>query len=125
MECHIHIDESAGTATILISGLVTVDELREAFESLVSHAEYHAGLNRLWDAREADISKLTFSDFKTIATAAKARLSRPGVRVAFLVARDIDFGVGRMFGATEGEDLPGELRIFRDPTAAQSWCRGI
>lgn len=123
MECHIHIDESAGTATVRMSGLVTVDGLSEAFESLVSHPEFHEGLNRLWDGREADFSTLTPSDFKAIAAAAKARPSGPGVRAAFLVSRDVDFGVGRMYGSMEGEQLPGELRIFRDPTAAQSWCR--
>ena len=63
---------------------------------------------RLWDARNADLTGLTREDFRLIGDAARAtELSSPGVRVAFLVARDVDFGIGQAFRVLGGGDPAG------------------
>lgn len=122
MEFHIQVDDELGVATIRISGTVTADALRGAMEALTAHPGFHQGLGRVWDAREGDLSRLTRSDLGFVAEAARRlQLSHPDARVAFVVSRDLDFGIGRMFQAMETEGLPAAMALFRNVDEARSW----
>ncbi len=118
----IHIDDAGARATLRFTGRVTASEVVEALLQLTAHADYHADMPRLWDGREAELSAMTRDDFPFLAEALRAiQSSSPGVRVAFLVARDIDFGIMRMFESLEGEDLPANMQVFRDQGEAEAW----
>ncbi len=105
-------------------GVVTVPELAKVFEDQRLRPECRDGLPRLWDVRDADVSQLTRPDFPGIGrTARTLGLSAPGIRVAVVVSRDVDFGVGRMVESTEGETLPAAVLIFREHKAAMSWLK--
>ncbi len=124
MNCTLAFDTASGIAMVRLEGVVTVPELAEAFSRLKLEPEYREGIPRLWDARHADMSELGAAEFRMIGSAAQeSGLSNPGLRVAFLVSRDVDFGIGRMFQSTVAETLPAEMAIFRAYDAAMSWLR--
>lgn len=120
----IHIDDAKAMTTLRFTGRVTASEVLEALVQLTAHAGYRAGMARLWDGREADLSEMTRDDFLLLAHALRPIQSpSPGVRVALLVSRDIDFGIMRMFESWEGDDLPAAIRVFRDLQAAEAWLK--
>ena len=121
MHCTIHIDDARAVATVRITGRVTVAEAERAFERLAAHPQYHDGVARLWDLREAKFTGFALNDMRRIGDAAIATLSNPSGRVALLVAREVDFGLSRMYQATGGETLP--LQVFRDLEAAEVWLK--
>lgn len=122
MTCVVEIDALSDVAIVRLAGVATVSELEQAMARLRLHPEYQEGVPRLWDIREAGISKLTPDEFRGIARAGHASgLSGRGTRVAVLVATDIDFRVARKFELTEGKDLPATIRVFRDPNVAMAW----
>ena len=123
MDCTIDIDEVSEVATVRVTGPVTVPELALAFERLAAHPQFREDWARLWDFREADLPGLTRADLHRIGHAATTKLSTPGTRVAVLVARDVDFGMARMFQSWEGDTLPASMRVFREAEAAEAWLK--
>jgi hypothetical protein len=122
MQYSILIDTEADLATIVVNGIVDAAGMSEALDNLAGHPDYHAGIPRLWDARTADLSNLRREDFETIATRAEAKdLSQSGTHVAFVARTILDFGIGRMFELTEGEELPVTMKVFRDMDEATTW----
>ena len=122
MDCTIDIDVASAVATVRLTGLITVAEAARAFERLAAHPQYRDGVARLWNVRKAEFSKITSDDIRQISQAARATLSNPRARVALLVARDVDFGISRMYQSTAGETLP--MQVFRDLESAEAWLRG-
>lgn len=121
-EVTIHIDGVQGVATVILNGRVTGPVVARAIEHLKSFPRYRPGMPQLWDAVQADLSRLTRADFRSIARAAKdSGSSTRRTRVAVLVVREVDFGVARMFEMTEGSDLLPAIQVFRDPAAAMDW----
>ena len=121
-EVTIRIDEAQRLATVILTGRATAHGVVRAIRDLTSHPQYRPGIPKLWDARQADLSKLTRAEFRSIARAGRvSELSTLGIRVAVLVTRPVDFGIARMFELSEGYDLLDALRVFRDPDAAIAW----
>jgi len=121
-EIAIAFDEATGTVCLSLTGRLTARSVISAIEKLEAHPEFSPERPRLWDVRQADLSKLSRDEFGRIARAAReSHLSRPGVRVAVLVSRDVDFGMARMFELTEGSSLLASMAVFRDEAAAMAW----
>lgn len=121
-EVTIHIDGVQRVATVILTGRVTGTVVARAIEHLQSFPRYRRGMPQLWDAVQADLSRLTRGDFQTIVRAAKGSGSpRRQTRISVLVVKDVDFGVARMFELTEGSDLLPTIHVFRDPATAMAW----
>ena len=124
MECTIHIDDAGETATLCLTGLVTVPELEKVAEQLTTHPQDHEGTARLWDLRKADLSGITRDAMRRVGHLVREhKLPSTGARVAVLVGKDVDFGIMRMYMATEGESLPTTVGLFRDPETAEAWLK--
>lgn len=77
----------------------------------------------LWDLLGADLSKLSRDEIRFIATRKKgiAYLSKGG-KIALVLGKPCDFGVGRMWGAcNETAEMPAEIRAFRTIDDAKKW----
>lgn len=118
----ISVDETRGIVRLSLAGRLTARDVIHAIEELKGGPHYAPDLPRLWDLRQADLSKLSRDEFGRISRAARAsHMSKPGAHVAVLVSRDIDFGMARMFELTEGDNLLASMRVFRDVEAALAW----
>ena len=81
-----------------------------------------AGRDRLWDYREADLTGLSAEDLETIVKFVEARSDQLGnVRVGMLVAREVDFGISRQYGAVAGSSYGARFGVFRDEADAIAW----
>ncbi len=124
MDCTIDIDDAGAVATVRFTGPLTVEEVLKVAEQLTTRPQYHEGTARLWDVRKTDLTGLTGDDMRRIGNAVVAgKLFSPGSRAAILVARDVDFGISRMYLSSEEEDL-GTTQVFRDPESAEAWLKG-
>jgi len=117
----LRIDEEKGIARIVLAGPVGEKEILEAFDAAVEHPKYKPGMPRLWDFRRADLSSL---DTAAVAALAEYPMRFPkgicDVRVAFVVAGQLEYGLTRMFQAMS-EDERTDIGIFYSTEEAESW----
>lgn len=93
----------------------------DAFDAAVADERYKPGMARLWDFREADLSKM---DSQTIAVMATYSTKLPpginDVKVAFVVKRKLEFGLSRMFEAYSS-DADTDIAVFYSLDEAEEW----
>lgn len=77
----------------------------------------------LWDVTSGTVRNISNNDFQQISIQMKKYTSkREGGKTAFVGKLDIDFGLGRMYGAfAEIERLPIAYRTFRTIEEARDW----
>jgi len=77
----------------------------------------------LWDFSRGSMRVMTPEDLRVIAARALPYTHvRRGGRTAILCARDVDFGMARMFQAfAEILAAPFDLMVFRDGDQARAW----
>ena len=77
----------------------------------------------LWDLLGADLCNLSSDEIRMIATRTKgiAYVGKGG-KIAFVLGKSCDFGVGRMLEAyNETAEMPSEIRAFRSIDDAKKW----
>ncbi len=99
-------------------GLIDLDVLRDANTAINSNPEFRKGLNFLTDLREANIQMGYEEMFKHI-----SQLPDLGIKKqAFIVGRDLEFGMIRMFETiSEEKGHYEELRIFKEIEDGLKW----
>lgn len=120
----IKVDAQRGFVRIVLVGEQSLEEIKQAFSSLLEHPDYRPGMNRLWDIREASVSSLTADQLRDIERHARALEPTPEhLRVAVLVSRDVDFGVIRMLESLANEKAPVTVDscVCRDLAEAEEW----
>lgn len=77
----------------------------------------------LWDLLGADLCKMSSDEIRLIATRKKGiAYVNKGGKIAFVLGKPCDFGVGRMFEAyNETAEMPTEIRAFRTIDDAKKW----
>lgn len=116
----LQIDEEKNIAHIKLSGQLDRKKILDAFDVTVSDQRYKYGMGRLWDFRDADLSSIE-SD-TVIEMAQYSTRFPPGindVKVAFLVSRDYEYGLSRMFEMSSESKTP--IMVFRTMDEAEKW----
>ena len=71
--------------------------VREALETIFASPEFAQDMGTLWDIRQASTDLFSSQDLQSLAGWLDSHPSGSGRRkVALVVSRDVDFGVGRM-----------------------------
>jgi hypothetical protein len=110
-----------GYVHILVRGKMTAPDAVEMRRHLVAE---HPTLNRLWDFRLADLTAWTADDMRMFNEMIMLNEGRGApIRVAALVARDVDFGVARMYESISAEQLDTQGGVFRDEEKALAFVR--
>jgi hypothetical protein len=116
----LRIYEEKNIAYVKLSGPLSKKVILDAFDLIVSDKRYKKGMGRLWDFRDADLSSL---DAETITEMAQYSLRFPpgvnDVKVAFVTARDLEYGLSRMFEMSSKAMTP--IRVFRAMDEAEKW----
>ena len=117
---NLRIDDEKNIAYIKLSGQLSKKVILSAFDLTVSDKRYKKGMGRLWDFRDADLSSL---DSEIITQMAQYSLSFPpginDVKVAFVVSRDLEYGLSRMFEISSNAKTP--IFVFRSMDEANRW----
>ena len=97
-----------------------MSDLVEAGELAVKHADFVPGISILFDFREATLN-LTAGDERALGMFRERYCEARGRgRSAFVVSREVDFGVIRQFDSL-ATSRAFDLRVFRDLDEAQAW----
>lgn len=119
------IDSETGLRTHVVTGELTTRELIETIEQAFSRADFQPGSDAMWDFQGATGSDLTVREIRSIADAVKRhRSGDTGTRVAIVVARDLDFGLARMYEQMLVASTEVRVMVFRDRDEAEVWLKG-
>lgn len=111
----------AGVVLGVCSGPLGLNEAKEGAEAVWANPAW-IGKPVVWDFRSAQLN-VHAAEVREIARfILKHQPSHPPPKVAFVTARDVDFGFTRMFGGLR-EHPSTEVQTFRDYDKAVSWAR--
>jgi hypothetical protein len=108
-----------------ILGKFTLADFKATMNAEISHPEFRAGMDALWDFSRGDASGISQADVMRMAEIMTAASDRRGsaYRIAVIAPDDLHHGLTRMYaGHTAGIDR--EINIFRERGAALGWLRG-
>jgi hypothetical protein len=115
----VDVRRSQDVALATFTGELTVADLFEVLERLLTLDREHGVLPRLIDSRTLRTT-LTFSDMSQFTGVLRAKINGVPVRTAILVASDVEFGLARMFAALRYDpDVVAE--VFRVEAEALAW----
>jgi hypothetical protein len=121
MEATVQIEDRF--ARVTLSGPIAIDKWKEAYHQLLSHPDFRKDMDTLWDFRAVEeIHTLQPSDMHAIAREVTDRAEKRGAgRVALVMAREVDFGLARMYELMSDGLVPLSIRVFRDLGEAEAW----
>ena len=97
-------------------GVLSSDEVRELYGNIRNDPGFEPSFQQLCDLREVTAITATVDTLRDIA---QSHIFAPGTRRAFVVARDVDYGMSRLFQAYAVEGAV--IEVFRDMEAAEAW----
>ncbi len=103
------------------TGVLNMEDCRAATMALWKNSDW-AGLAIVWDFRNAQLDVSGPEAFELAQFANSRQPSPAPVRGAIVVARDVDYGMARIFGAYR-ERSATDVQVFRDFDAAVRWAR--
>jgi len=116
------IDRDAGVRVAAFCGVVTDADLMEAYESLLGDPHYDPTLHDLLDMSGVERLEISADAIRELIKR-YARVDELGIRtkLAIVAPSDVAFGVGRMYEMLRGDDVPEEIRVFRESSQAGRW----
>ena len=118
------IDADKRIAIAIVTGEITVAEVREDMVRLAAEPGYAPDMPGIVDMRGATAA-LTSDELRQIADVIKnSPKAVNGARRALLVSTDLMYGLYRMFAAF-ASDGTTEFRVFRDEKLARAWILEI
>ena len=114
----IDTDSVEGVVVGTASGTLTLKEIREAAAVVWRDVE-GPRIRMLWDLRDAQFT-LSSSEVRAVAEFAKLNSPFSDLRMAFVVARDLEFGLIRMFEVFR-DNGKARTAVFRDRQEALAW----
>jgi hypothetical protein len=111
-----------GYLEVKLSGRPTPAAFDEYFDALLAHDDWEPGMSVLTDETNLDGSTITVREVKDIAERCARRKSELGsVRTAILVARDLEYGMNRMWAVFVEGKWNVEVALFRSRDEALAW----
>ena len=121
MDSAVRIEPESGIAIVTGTGVLGVADARAGAAALWNETSW-PGEAAVWDFRAAHFD-VTPNDARELATfVLRGQRTPPPRRVAFVLGREVDFGLARMFGVYR-ERPETEFEAFRDLDAALRWAR--
>ena len=122
MDFNITKDNELPYYQIELSGQFDLQDLERCYREMINHPNWVSGLNILWDARECDVDHLQSDDLEDIGKmTTKYRGQRGAGSAAWVVSRDIDFGIARMFEMLNKSKVIFTFCVFNTISEAQKY----
>ena len=118
----IKIDLEKNIASIQINGTPTYLELKEYIDAILTHPDHRDGMDEIWDFSNASLLSLYEKELRILAVFVEERLPKIAKRVAYVIADDVDYGIGRMWMVyAVKSDAHQERKLFRTMEEAIDW----
>ena len=121
MSITFDLDSVEGVVVGVAHGPLTLEEIKECIATMWRLHEGPA-IRILWDLREAKFN-LSASEVRDSAEFAKEHSPYGELRMAFVVAKDLEFGLLRMWEAFRDTES-AQISVFRDKERALEWLVG-
>lgn len=122
MEYQVFKNEGQNYFTVVLSGQFDPYDLEKCYLELIHHPHWQVGGDILWDVRQCTSDHLDSPDIRAIAMILnKYREQRGRGRAAWLVSRDMDFGMSRMFEMMNENTVVFQFRVFRNQEEAEQY----
>ena len=121
MKCAIDANEGLGVIEISVTGPFSLQEVGESLQEMWARRLQTGIHNVLWDLTGADLSEVSSSELRAVAS--HQLLDRPELpkgKAALVVSQDYEFGMARAM-ASFMELSPVEIQIFRGRDVALKW----
>ena len=117
-EIRTFIDNQQDLTIHIVSGDLTSHEILDKLKFCYQSAPT---TKILWNLSAATWSRIANDELRSTAAGAR-RYSKKGGRMALVFSRDVDFGLGRMFGVyAEMGGQESEFNSFRNRKEADEW----
>ena len=121
MPVETRIDKDSNLITYEATGDITLDDMRVAFEEVLSHTDFVRGMNALCIGKRSRLAISVADVQKFIQLLSKyGDMRGRDYKMAILVERNDDFGLSSLFEMGTHE-LPFEVRVFRKTAEANEW----
>ena len=105
---------------IELSGQFDLQDLERCYLKIINHPDWDTALNILWDARKCTFEHLSNDDLYAIGDMTnKYREQRGDGLAAWVVSRDIDYGISRMFEILNENKVIFNFCVFKTIQEAQ------
>ena len=98
-------------------GTLSDEEVVELYQKIRDDPAFNPAFRQLCDLRK--VTKIT-TTVETLRSLAQSRIFAPGARRAFVVDRQVDFGLSRLFQAYS-EVEGATIEVFREMEEAKAW----
>ena len=114
-----------GFFEIKISGVAEPEKYRDVFEALIADEKWKPGSLCLINQTELDSTYLTTDEMSDIAKLSPEYSARLGEsKCALLFARDLEFGLGRMWQTFVEYEWEVSVKLFKSRDEAIAWLTG-
>ena len=105
-----------------VTGRFDFNLYQELMERILNDHRFVPTMHMLWDFTASTLCELSNDDFVSIKSFIQKNIKRRGAgyRAAFLVSKEVDFGLSRMYQMLS-EDLPVTFEVFRNREEAMTW----
>ena len=96
-------------------------------DKITKSDQYPPNINALWDVRDQDFSNVTPGTIQSLVNISRQYPERGTAWAAFIVEKDLAFGMLRMYEITSSmadSDSSQNLRVFRSYNEAEKWLLG-
>lgn len=117
----LHFAEDGSVCEIEFRDSFAFENIFVVIRTLKEDLRYDSLRGVLWDLRHADLSSLTLSDLRNIFTRQKQISPTKFLRVACVIASDVDGYILRLWQDAGLDGNPNLRRWFLDMDAAREW----
>jgi hypothetical protein len=125
MEISTQIDKERNLRSHKVKGLISVPEMKEVLTGLYRSPEYDPAMNSVWDLRDADFSSVTSAEVRSLVEMIRGHWGTgEKSRAALVVAKELGYGLSRMYEILMTGRTSGTIMVFRDYNEAEKWLEG-
>jgi len=107
---------------IKLSGRFELRDLESCYKDMLAHDRWKTGTNVLWDATECTFEHLGTKDVRLIGEmTVKYKEKRGNGKAAWVVSRDVDYGISRMFELLNKGKVVFDFHVFKSIEEARVW----
>ena len=108
-----------------LSGEITGQEIIDDCLNLPNLPDFQKGMPSLWDFRKASLASLAQSDLYAIkdSVSQNVEMRGSGFKIAYVVTRDLEYGISRMMEAIFTGNQKALRQTFRSVSEALEWVQ--
>ena len=124
MEVLTDINTKLKLRSHIIKGIIDISKLSLYLKQLYSESNFNLEFNVFWDLREADFSKVSSEEVRSLMNYVSNTWGKSGKnKAALIVSQDLGFGLSRMYQMLMESSSSSRIAIFKEIDEAKNWIK--